>query len=70
MAVCCLEELADIGIPLILLPIRKQPLWAKLAKEVARGLLAWSGRLKKRAVLAIEMEWRIKPRVASPDVAA
>lgn len=59
------EELADIGIPLILLPIRKQPLWAKLAKEVARGLLSWSGRLKKRAVLAIEMEWRIKPRVAA-----
>lgn len=59
------EELADIGIPLILLPICKQPLWAKLAKEVARGLLSWSGRLKKRAVLAIEMHWRIKPRVAA-----
>ncbi len=41
------EELADIGIPLIVLPSRKQPLWAKLAKEVARGLLAWSGRLKE-----------------------
>lgn len=59
------EELADIGIPLILLPIRKQPLWAKLTKEVARGLLSWSGRLKKRAVLAIEMQWRIKPRAAA-----
>lgn len=59
------EELADIGIPLIVLPSRKQPLWAKLAKEVARGLLSWSGRLKKRAVLAIEMQWRIKPRVAA-----
>ena len=32
------EELADIGIPLIVMPIRKQPLWAKLAKEVARGI--------------------------------
>ena len=30
------EELAEIGIPLRLLPTRKQPLWAKLAKEVAR----------------------------------
>ena len=59
------EELADIGIPLIVLPSRKQPLWAKLAKEVARGLLSWSGRLKKRAVLGIEMQWRIKPRVAA-----
>lgn len=58
------EELADIGIPLVILPIRKQPLWAKLAKEVARGLLSWSGRLKRKAVFAIEMVWRIKPRAA------
>jgi glycosyltransferase involved in cell wall biosynthesis len=59
------EELADIGIPLILLPTRRHPLWAKLAKEVVRGLLSWSGCLKKRAVQAIEMQWRIKPRVAA-----
>lgn len=59
------EELADIGIPLTLLPIRPQPLWAKLAKELVRGLFSWSARLKKRAVLAIEMRWRIKPRVVA-----
>ncbi len=59
------EELAEIGIPLRLLPTRKQPLWAKLAKEMARGILSWSARLKKRAVLAIEMQWRIKPRVVA-----
>ncbi len=59
------EELADIGIPLIILPTRKQPLWAKLGKELARGLLAWSVRLKKMAVLSIEMQWRIKPRIAA-----
>lgn len=59
------EELAAIDIPLILLPTRRQPLWAKLAKEVARGLLSWSVRLKKRAVLAIDMQWRVKPRVAA-----
>lgn len=58
------EELADIGIQLIVLPSRKQPLWAKLAEEIVRGLLAWSGRLKRRAVFAIEMAWRIKPRAA------
>lgn len=58
------EELAEIGIPLIILPTRGQPLWAKLAKELARGLLAWSGRLKKRAVQAIELRWRIRPRAA------
>lgn len=59
------EELAAIGIPLILLPITAQPLWAKLAKELSRGIFSWSPRLKKRAVLAIEMQWRIKPRVAA-----
>ena len=57
------EELAEIGIPLLILPTEQQPLWAKLAKEIARGLLTWSARLKKRAVLAIEMRWRIEPRV-------
>jgi glycosyltransferase involved in cell wall biosynthesis len=59
------EELAAIGIPLILLPIRRQPLWAKLAKEVARGIFSWSSRLKKRAVFAIERCWRIEPRAAA-----
>lgn len=59
------EELADIGIPLLLLPTGRQPAWAKLAKELARGLFAWSTRLKKRAVQAIEMQWRIKPRGAA-----
>jgi len=59
------EELADIGIPLLILPIHRQPLWAKLAKELSRGVFSWSSRLKKRAVLAVDMQWRIKPRVAA-----
>jgi glycosyltransferase involved in cell wall biosynthesis len=59
------EELAEIGIPLILLPVSQQPLWAKLVKELVRGIFSWSSRLKKRAVFAIEMQWRIKPRVAA-----
>lgn len=59
------EELAAIGIPLILLPLGQQPWWAKLGKELLRGLFSWSLPLKKRAVLAIEMQWRIKPRVAA-----
>lgn len=56
------EELADIGIPLVLLPILKQPLWAKLAKELMRALLSWSKYLKRKAVYAIDMQWRIRPR--------
>jgi glycosyltransferase involved in cell wall biosynthesis len=59
------EELAEIGIPLILLPVSQQPLWAKLAKEFVRGIFSWSSRLKKRAVFAIEMQWRMKPRVTA-----
>ncbi len=59
------EELADIGIPLILLHPGKQPLWAKLAKEVIRGIFAWSPRLKKMGVLGVDVQWRIKPRVVA-----
>lgn len=56
------EELAAIGIPLVILPTDGQPLWAKLAKELARGVLAWSSRLKRASVRAIEMRWRVRPR--------
>ena len=59
------EELADIGIPLIVLPSIKQPLWAKLAKEIGRGLFSWSPRLKKQIVLGVDVQWRIKPRVVT-----
>ncbi len=58
------EELADLGIPLIVMPTRGQPLWAKLAKELARGVFSWSSRLKKRAVRSIELRWRVQPRAA------
>lgn len=56
------EELADIGIPLLVLATLQQPLWAKLAKELARGFFSWSRQIKRRLVLAIEIQWRIKPR--------
>lgn len=58
------EELADLGILLIVMPTRGQPLWAKLAKELARGVFSWSSRLKKRAVRSIELRWRVQPRAA------
>lgn len=55
-------ELAAIGIPLRRLPVRRQPRWAKLAKEVLRGLLAWHRPWRNGAVFAVEMAWRIRPR--------
>ena len=55
------RSLADIGLDLQLLPRQRQPLWAKLGKEIARGLLPWSPRLKGGAVFAIELAWRVRP---------
>lgn len=56
------REFAALGIPFTRLPDRRQPLWAKLAKELARGLLGWHRGLRARAVFAIERRWRIEPR--------
>ncbi len=58
------RKLAALGIPFTRLPDLRQPLWAKLAKELARGLLAWNPALRARAVFAIERAWRIGPRAA------
>lgn len=55
------SELEDIGIPLSVLPPLRQPLWAKIAKELVRGLLGWHRLWRQRAVFAIEMAWRIRP---------
>lgn len=61
-------ELAAIGIPLeIEAPVR-QPLWAKLAKELTRGLLRPFPASRRRLLHAIERRWRIVPsahRIAS-----
>lgn len=56
------RELAALGIPFVRLPDLYQPAWAKLAKELARGLLAWHKSLRARAVFTIERAWRIGPR--------
>lgn len=53
-----------INIPVIFIPQRKQPAWAKLAKEAARALLFFSRRLKKEAVDAIDARWRVLPNAS------
>ena len=55
------RELDSIGIPLSILPPLRQPLWAKIAKELARGLLGWRRQWRQQAVFAVEMAWRIRP---------
>lgn len=55
------EELARIGVPLIVLPREKQPLWAKIGKELARGLLRIRRDWREKILFTIEKRWRIKP---------
>ena len=55
------SALAEIGYELKLLPRLRQPWWAKLSKELARGLLGWWPRLKHTVVFSIELAWRINP---------
>ncbi|TJZ77439.1 glycosyltransferase [Chitiniphilus eburneus] len=58
------RDLAAIGIPLTLLPQRRQPAWAKLAKELVRGVLTpWPAR-RARAVRGIDAIWRTRPNAA------
>jgi glycosyltransferase involved in cell wall biosynthesis len=55
------SELAAIGIPLELLRQPRQPLWAKLAKELVRGFLRPFPSLRQRALHSVERQWRIVP---------
>ncbi|ARJ41999.1 glycosyltransferase [Pantoea alhagi] len=50
-----------IGIPVIFIPQRKQPLSAKLQKELLRALLFFSRSLKKRMAETIDRRWRVEP---------
>lgn len=59
------EALAAIDIPLQVLPVRSQPWWAKVLKELVRGLLAWHKPWRAAAVFRVEMFWRIRPRAGA-----
>lgn len=53
--------LQAIGIPVVFIPQRKQPLAAKLQKELLRALLFFSRPLKKRVAEVIDRRWRVEP---------
>lgn len=55
------SELRKIGIDLILLTQRKQPIVAKILKELLRVLFLFSRRLKKHFIFRIDLYFRIKP---------
>ncbi len=56
------EALGRLGIEAIVLPPLRQPLWAKLGKEMLRLAFFWSPFWRKRALWQVERRWRIEPR--------
>jgi glycosyltransferase involved in cell wall biosynthesis len=54
------QVLAGFGIPLILLPARRQPGWAKVLKELGRSLL-FSRDARKAFTRTMDNLWRIQP---------
>lgn len=55
------KVLNSIAIPVIFIPQRKQPGWAKVSKEVARAFLFFSKAGRKKVTAYIDNQWRIKP---------
>lgn len=55
------DVLSAIGIPTQFIAQRRQPLWAKLSKEILRGLLLFHALWRQRAVQAVDHRWRIAP---------
>lgn len=55
------QVLNAIGIPMIVLPSRRQPGWAKLAKEAGRSLLFFSRAARKSFTRRMDTLWRIQP---------
>lgn len=56
--------LLALDIPVFFIPQIKQPRWAKIVKEVARALLFFNKKLKKRAIDLIDERWRIIPNAS------
>ena len=55
------QVLKTLGIPMVLLPARRQPGWAKIAKEVGRSLLFFSRSARKSFTRKMDTLWRIQP---------
>ncbi|WP_274241581.1 MULTISPECIES: glycosyltransferase [Enterobacter] len=58
------QVLKGIGIPLIVIPQRQQPVWAKLLKEAGRSLLFFSRSARKALTRHVDIMWRIRPNVS------
>ena len=58
------QVLNGIGIPLIVIPQRRQPVWAKLLKEAGRSLLFFSRSARKALTRHVDIMWRVRPNVS------
>jgi len=55
------QTLGSLAIPVTFIPQRRQPLWAKISKEIVRTLLFFSKERRKKAVHVVDRRWRIIP---------
>lgn len=53
--------LQSIGIHVVFIPQSRQPLWAKISKELTRALLFFSRPLQKETIGRIDRRWRMIP---------
>lgn len=55
------QVLESLGFPVIFINQRKQPRWAKVAKELLRSLVFFSRSLRQKTTRWVDMRWRIQP---------
>lgn len=53
--------LNSIGIPVVFIAQRRQPKWAKIAKELLRTLFIFNRSLKKQMIGRVDEKWRVLP---------
>ncbi|MBY4891042.1 glycosyltransferase [Pantoea sp. DY-15] len=53
--------LNSIGIPVVFIAQRRQPKWAKIAKELLRTLFIFNRSLKKQMIDRVDEKWRVLP---------
>jgi len=55
------QVLAALSIPIVFIPQRRQPAWAKIVKELLRSLVFFHRGLRLKAARFVDKLWRIQP---------
>ncbi|KAB8310518.1 glycosyltransferase [Erwinia endophytica] len=58
------QVLASLDIPVIFIAQRRQPRWAKIAKELLRSLVFFHRGLRQQVTRLVDTQWRIKPNAS------